>query len=167
MGRLRQQEAMAQAAFEAEVLAGLPTVQPGESRIGQHYSGTNQPSSEGSPAIAVEYDQPREDRPPESAQPQTAAPDRVDAKCAWALAALRQAGILDEVESLETRFGVANASAELRLRGGKRGILIQDVEPLPSLVQLLARFDLVIVAGPVKGRAVVVKTLQQMIADRF
>jgi hypothetical protein len=32
---------------------------------------------------------------------------------------------------------------------------------------LLARFDLVIVAGPVHGRAVVVKTLQQTIADRY
>jgi hypothetical protein len=92
--------------------------------------------------------------------------DRVDVRCGWVIEALRQAGVVADLETLEMRHGFPKAAAELRLSAGGRALLLQDVEPLPALLHSLARYDILIVAGT-KGKAVVIRTVQQTIADRY
>jgi hypothetical protein len=177
MAALHEREALSAAAFEAEVISSVrspsssdgppsarfidqsPTKQlllrrrlsDPEDEDGSSFSDAPSHASSAVPA-------------PGYGSQETA--DRVDAKCAWAIDALRQAGILDEVDSLETRHGHPKSAAILKLKRGRNAILLQEMESLLGTCHLLARFDMVIVANP-HGKAVIIKTMNQVIADQF
>lgn len=180
----RAREAMAEAAFEMEVLASLRTAdtQALPSNGLQETPPAPQPALEPRPeASASEAASLAESAPetPSASQVQTASPssgpgllqtadifqERADVAASGVLSQLRHAGMISDIDGYMEVNGNARGAVTLRMKDGRRALLVPYHETEVFTRRNLRRFDLLIYVGR-DGKAVVVNSLENMIADR-
>lgn len=88
-----------------------------------------------------------------------------DQACAAIVRQLQVAGMVDDQEGFLEINGNAKAAVLLRLKGGKRALVLPYFESEPFALRNLRRYDMLIYMGR-NGKAVVVTALEELIASR-
>ena len=89
-----------------------------------------------------------------------------DRFCAKVVNQLRQGGLLDSEEGYADLHGNPKGALLVKLRGGKRCIIVPHFESEPFLMRNLKRYDMAICVGK-DGKALVLTRLEEMIASRL
>ena len=174
----RAREAMAEAAFEMEVLASLRNADTQVLSSNGHQELTPAPQPQGSEtgaAVAESVPAPAHQPQTQAASPSPGASpllssevyyqECADVAAAAALSQLRHAGLIDDIDSYMELNGNPQGAAILRMKDGRRVLLVTYHETEVFTRRNLRRFDLLIYVGR-DGKAVVVNSLENMIADR-
>ncbi len=175
----RVREAMADAAFEMEVMARFRNTDTSDFPVhpAVHQTAPS-PIMDSAPYRPEVIQQDTFDPNPKSVADagikQAATPtmagesnfERADVAAAGALSQLRNAGMLDDIDGYTELNGNPQGAAILRMKDGRRGLLIPYHETEAFTRRNLRRYDLLIFVGR-DGKAVVVTALETAIADRI
>jgi hypothetical protein len=152
---LRRREKAAAAEFEASVLVDLLV-------------GANAQTADDTPGGAIlpePSDVPAKPTPTAEADAETGPPP-IDVLCQPVLEQLRQAGLLDHIESFVPLPGNSKGAAVLLLRNRKRVLLMSYYETEVFTERELRRYDGIIYVSR-NGRGVLVQSIESVIADSF
>ena len=164
---IREHEAMAEAMIEAELrmleqqAAGVvdPFV-PG-TELADYGIGDIEPDAVGTPRPADEL------LPPQPEDPEATKLSAPDMKlCEQVVVRMRAAGMVDEIDGFVELHGNAKAAVAVKLRGGKRALVVPYYETDVFADRNLRRYDRLVFIGR-SGKAVVVSTLENEMADRL
>jgi len=152
----RDREALDEARFESETLA---TLQPYEALAKGPGSASNDMTAPTAPVLDIVRDP---SVPPAPADGQVEDYDIMQA----VLLQLRRANLLEGYETYLELHGQPKGMAAVRLRGGKKALVLPRLESEGFTTHQLRRYDYIICAGG-SGRPVLIQPLAEYIASRF
>lgn len=189
--RVQDQEAaqrMADAAFEAQILGSLQSeAQDSRFQPRADFSALPNTAVQNTNAFPDYAEIPAAAAPEPAAQPYVPSPELVaptvtgsplldsatddyfrqpaDLTCAAVINQFRNAGMMEQIDSFIEVNGNTKGGVVLRLRGGKRALLLPYFESEPFALRNLKRFDQVVFVGRT-GKAVVLTSLEEVIAAK-
>jgi hypothetical protein len=89
-----------------------------------------------------------------------------DRSCAKIVSQLTHGGLLESEDGYADLHGNPKGALIVKLRGGKRCLIVPHFESEPYLMRNLKRYDMIICVGK-DGKAVVLTRLEEMIASRL
>ncbi len=161
---IRLREQIAESLFEVEALSSLGATGFSNEMETARVSAAAAASGDGDRIFAAPS--PTASPPPAlSPYLQTDEPERADVVAASALSQMKNAGLTADVEGYFELHGNPHGAVTLKLRDGRRALVVPYHETEVFTRRNLRRFDLLIYVGR-DGKAAVVTSLESLIAEK-